>query len=102
MLQCCEDASESVQAAAVSLVSAMNAVGHLEVEDVDRTIELVFSGDAAVSHAAAELFVKVRHSSPSLHSVSFQLCVCFTQRFGGQVLLIISRRVILFWRSGGD
>ena len=59
MMQCCEDVSESVQAAAINLVTAMNRVGHLEPEDVERVVELVFSSEAMVARAAADLFVKV-------------------------------------------
>jgi len=59
MVQCCEDVSELVQAAAVALVSNLYTVGHLDADQVCRTHELIFASEAPVSRAAAEFFVKV-------------------------------------------
>lgn len=63
MIQCCEDVSESVQASALELITALHVVGHLDAVDSDRAIELMFSSEASVARAAAQLFVKVQTSS---------------------------------------
>ena len=60
MMQCCEDVSPDVQAMAVALINALYAVGHIEAEDVDLALELMFASEAIVSHAAADLFQSVR------------------------------------------
>lgn len=58
MLQCCEDVSEIVQCVAVKMATALAGIGALEIEEADAVLELIFCETAAVSSAAAELFMK--------------------------------------------
>lgn len=72
IMQCCEDVSEATQAAAVDVIKAMHSIGHLEVDDTELALEMIFASDTTLARAAGELFYIVVIQGELLEAVKTQ------------------------------